>query len=702
MIYLVSDTINCLHKDVAKLSVSDSIDLISSWPVVQFDTETTGLDCHVNKLTAMQFGYKDFSIGEETQVVVDCNSILPKLYKDSIEKSYLIGHNLKFDLQFLYNHDIVPLNVYDTMICEQVLYLGYKPGSVSMKLSSVLNRHTGIELNKSYQEQIASKGLTTEGIIYAANDVRYLQDIRKAQVSIAQNRKCVNAFTVENRFVPAIAYLEWCGVYLNQDKWIAKMTKDQHELEECIAKLNEYVTTNEKLNKEFVSTVYEPSLWEEPTTTFSPQCTVLWSSSKQVIPVVKALGFDTKTLDKTTKKEKDSVEEKFLSTQKGVDDEFLKMYFDYKEKEKTVSSYGQGHLNLINPNTGRLHTEFHQIGTVTGRMSSGSGDKESVSGKGKMNKDLAALKGLPEDDVRYVNLQNLPARGEAGKITRACFTSTPGNVFISCDYSAEESRCSADVWNEKSLLDAFANNIDTHNLYAKMCFPEELKDVDVKDVKKVRPDLRQAAKSAEFACNYGSNGASIATTIGMPVEKAMAMVAGILKGMPGMAEYKKRTGKFLRENGYIVINPYTGHRVYWPKWASWKAQQDRFDRHFWEDYNMNHKGTGDSVCQMVKKHMSEGHDWFEKNVLNYPIQGGCAIVLKQATADLFEWIVKNGYFNKILLCVLAHDEIDCECPEDIADSFSTKLESIMEEAAAKYYKRLPIPAECSRGDHWIH
>lgn len=694
MIYLVSNDIDAGKiPEVEALSLEQSLSMIRQWPVVQFDTETTGLDCHVCKLTSMQFGYFNFSTEEHTEIVVDCNSIDPKAYKETIESSYLIGHNLAFDLKYLYNYDIVPLRVYDTMVVEQLLYLGYKPGAVSMKLGDVLLRHTGIELDKSFQKQIASKGLTPEGIVYAAHDVVYLQNIRQKQIETAKSRNCEKAVIVENRFVPAVAYLEWCGVHLDEKKWKEKMLSDEAELEDYRNRLNKYVASNTKLNTKFISSFTQPSLFDTDGSSYEPQCTVDWNSAKQVVPVLQELGFNTKTKDKKTKAEKDTALEKLIVTQKGIADDFLELYFGYKGAEKNVSSYGQGHLNLVNPNTGRLHTVFHQFGTVTGRMSSGSRAK---------NEDLARLKGLPKEEVGFVNLQNLPARGEAGKICRSCFTATEGNVFVSCDYSAEESRVSADVWNETSLLDAFENNIDTHNLYAKMCFPEELADVDVKDVKKVRPDLRQAAKSAEFACNYGSNGASIATTIGMSVEKAMAMVQGILKGMPGMANYKKKTGKFLKEHGYIIINPITGHRVYWPEWAEWKAQEDSFDRQFWEDYKLFHKGTDDSVCQMVRKHMSQGHDWFEKNVLNYPIQGGSAIVLKQAAADLFEWVVKNGYFNKILFCVFVHDELDCECPEEIKDVFSKQMSSIMEKAAAKYYKRLPIPAESSVGSHWIH
>lgn len=694
MIYLVSNTIDVSGIDgVEKISINDSLDLIQSWPVVQFDTETTGLDPHICSLYSLQFGYKDFSTGNSTQIVVDCKSIKPEKYKGTIEGSYLIGHNLKFDLEFLYNHSITPLTLWDTMICEQTLHLGYKPGKVPMNLGAVLLRHTGIELDKQFQSQIAQKGLTKEGIIYAANDVVYLQDIRKSQLEIAKSRECTKALIVENQFVPAIAYLEWCGVHLDVNKWKEKMSKDENTLSATRKALDDYVHSHTVLQDKFVASYALPSLFDDTGTSYTPKCTVDWNSSKQVIPVLQALGFNTKTKDKKTKEEKDSAVENLIVNQKGIADDFLDVYFSYKEAFKQVTSYGQGHINQINPITDRIHTSFHQIGTVTGRMSSGNRAK---------NKDLAHYKGLPEDEVSYCNLQNLPARGEAGKIARACFTSTPGNVFISCDYSAEESRVSADVWNEQSLLDAFKHNIDTHNLYAKMCFPDELKDVDVKDVKAVRPDLRQAAKSAEFAVNYGSNGASIAANIGMSVEKAMSMVQGILDGMPGMVEYKKKAGKFLKEHGYIVINPVTGHRIYWPEWSTWKAEEDSYDRTFWENYKMYHKGTDDEVCRRVRKHMSMGHDWFEKNVLNYPIQGGSAIVLKVAAANLYKWVLQKGYFGKVLFCVFVHDELDVECPKELEAEVSQTLPEIMEKAAAKFYHKLKIPAEVSVNTYWEH
>ena len=691
MIYVVSNTIKP-PDNVKLLSIEESIKMISSWPVVQFDTETTGLDPHINKLTSLQFGYKDYASDTTTAIVVDCNSIQPELYKEVIESSFLIGHNIKFDIEFLFNHNIIPMKVYDTMICEQTLYLGYPAGTVKFNLADVLLRNTGIEIDKSFQSQIALKGLTTEGIIYAAHDVMYLQDIRKSQMLIAKSRKCVNAFIVENNVVPAIAYLEWCGVHLDEEKWKAKMAKDKKELSACKEALDNYVYSNTKLNTKFVSTVTQLDIFNSDA---KPDITINWNSPKSVVSVFQALGFDTKIFDKNTSSIKDTVLEKEISTQKGIDDTFLKLYYDFKGAEKNVSTYGQGHLNLVNPKTNRLHTTFHQIGTVTGRMSCG--------GRGAYNKDLAYYKMINPMDVKYVNLQQLPARGEDGIICRSCYmASSDKTVFLSCDYSAEESRVQADVWNEKSLLDAFEHGIDTHNLYAKMCFPEELKDVDVKDVKKVHPELRQAAKSAEFAVAYGSNGASIATSIGMSREKAMKMVQGIIEGMPGMAAFKKTTVSFLKAHGYIIINQYTGHRIYWNKWAEWKEQQSRMDESFWADYYQNHVDTEDEVCQLVQRHNALSYEWFNKNVLNYPIQGGSAIVLKQALSDLFRWIVKNGYFGKILFCVVVHDEICAECPKELSEMFTTILQDTMKNASAKYYKKLPIPAECSVGDHWIH
>ena len=77
-------------------------------------------------------------------------------------------------------------------------------------------------------------------------------------------------------------------------------------------------------------------------------------------------------------------------------------------------------------------------------------------------------------------------------------------------------------------------------------------------------------------------------------------------------------------------------------------------------------------------------------------------IIKKAASDLYKWVIKNKLFNKVLFCVFVHDELDCECPESIAEDFAKMLSSIMEKAAATYYKKLPIPAEATIAKYWVH
>lgn len=81
---------------------------------------------------------------------------------------------------------------------------------------------------------------------------------------------------------------------------------------------------------------------------------------------------------------------------------------------------------------------------------------------------------------------------------------------------------------------------------------------------------------------------------------------------------------------------------------------------------------------------------------------GGAVVIKDAAIQLFNWIIDNNYFNKVLIVNITHDEINSECPKDMQDFYPNIVTDIMEKAAGKYYHKLPFPAEASVGDHWIH
>ena len=127
------------------------------------------------------------------------------------------------------------------------------------------------------------------------------------------------------------------------------------------------ISTLVDLKDKFITVNLQGDLFNGFDTT--PKANINWSSSKQVIQVAKALGFNTTVQDKKTKEDKDSVLEKHLKGQKGINDEFLNLYFDYQEHAKVVSSFGQSQLNMINPKTGRCHTIYRQLGAASGRMS---------------------------------------------------------------------------------------------------------------------------------------------------------------------------------------------------------------------------------------------------------------------------------------------------------------------------------------------
>jgi ribonuclease D len=135
-----------------------------------------------------------------------------------LETKRVIGHNLKFDLQFLYNYGIKPTKVYDTMIVEQVLYLGYPSNVKSYSLKAVAWERLHTDIDKTVRGEIIWRGLDTNVIVYAAGDVTYLEKIMQSQIAECHKKECIKAAQLECDAVPAMAYLEWCGIKLDQNK----------------------------------------------------------------------------------------------------------------------------------------------------------------------------------------------------------------------------------------------------------------------------------------------------------------------------------------------------------------------------------------------------------------------------------------------------------------------------------------------------
>lgn len=265
-----------------------------------------------------------------------------------------------------------------------------------------------------------------------------------------------------------------------------------------------------------------------------------------------------------------------------------------------------------------------------------------------------------------------------------------------------EARLGADIYNEKEMLKEFLyGSGDMHSLCAKMVFTEELKGIDVKDVAKIRPDLRKKVKNVEFAKQFGGSAFSISETLGCSIEHAEIFSKAYDQGFKGVTTFKNKGSKFVRSNGYVLICKYTGHKVYWYDWDIWVERQKSFNSAFWDEYRATKAENPEHpMVKEVSRHFKAASKW-DRMALNSPTQGSGIIVLKDAMTQFFYWIVENGLFNIVLICDLVHDESVIEYPENLPDT-SKVLQEKMESSAAKFCKSLPIPAVPEVGLHWIH
>lgn len=686
-IYLVTGQKQLFDNDTYTIiGVEESLRLLAPLTVVGLDTETEGFSPFLKKLLLLQLGNRDF------QVVIDCTTVDVRLYKDYLESDRLfIGWNLKFDVKFLFYHGIIPRNLYDGYLAEKMRWLGWPSGMHSLSLKSAGEIYLGVELDKTVRGQIIwKKELTDEIIEYAANDVRYLEDIMNAQTAILYERGQKMALEVENKAILPTAYFEFCGVKLSDELWTAKMKKDEEELRLAQEELDKFIVDlyNEGaqgINK-FIE-ITQPDLFGF--TKAGPKCKVNWNSSKQVIPLLEFFGFDLMTKDKVNGGMKKSVDATVIEGQKDKHP-IAKVYLRFKAAQKVTSTYGQNFRDLVNPKTGRIHTSFNQIGTDTHRYSSGGGDDKEV---------------IPGRKVPLVNLQNLPADAE----TRACFVAEKGNKWISADYSGEESVILANISKDKAMIDLFLHGCgDLHSLVAKMVYPDELRNIPVEQVKKLRPDLRKKAKAPEFTFAYGGDANTLIGRDHIPEDEAHAIEANYKKGFPGVAAYQSYQRKVVMQLGYINTCPEVGFRAYIYDFEDLDKVQKQFNQEFWAKYRkLKAENPSDPLVEEVR-HYFKRKSASERQSINYPIQSRGSAIFKIAAVNLFNWVVKNNLFGIVKFCIPAHDEFNIEAPEEIAEEVADKLHECMVKAGKFICRIVPLEAEVSRlkdgtlPNYWIH
>ena len=125
MIYLVTEQQELFESNIYQcIRVEDALKIIESWKIIQVDSETNGKDAHINDFLCVQLGNKKAGI----QLIINTATIDIRKFKSKLENTLCVLQNGKFDLQFLFNYGIILRNIYDTMVVEQFLHLGYPSG----------------------------------------------------------------------------------------------------------------------------------------------------------------------------------------------------------------------------------------------------------------------------------------------------------------------------------------------------------------------------------------------------------------------------------------------------------------------------------------------------------------------------------------------------------------------------------------------
>ena len=473
------------------------LDKLKSAELVAFDTETTSLDYMQADLVGMSFAVEP---GEAAYLPIahdymgapeqlDKAMVFEKmgeiLADSSIKK---VGQNLKYDKSVLARAGL-ELNgiAYDTMLESYVL------NSVGTRhdMDSLALKYLGHK-NISFEE-IAGKGksqLTFNQIEldkagpYAAEDADITLRLHlHLWPLLEEHATLLSVFNdIELPLLSVLSDIERTGVQIDSDMLA-------HQSVEIAARLTEI----------------EKSAFELAGEEFN------LSSTKQL----QAILFEKQGLPiiKKTPKGAPSTAEEVLQ-ELAHDYPLPKLIIEHRGLAKLKSTYTDKLPKLVNDQTGRVHTSYHQAVTATGRLSSSD-----------------------------PNLQNIPIRNESGRRIRQAFVTQADKVILAADYSQIELRIMAHLSQDTGLLNAFEQGKDVHSATASEVFSVELDDVTT--------DMRRKAKAVNFGLIYGMSAFGLARQLDIPRNEAQHYMDKYFERFPGVLDYMERTREAAADKGYV-------------------------------------------------------------------------------------------------------------------------------------------------------
>jgi len=467
-----------------------------------FDTETTSLDSLNTQLVAVAFAWEKGSgtllwlPPERERAMRLLDPFRPLFENEKIRKT---GQNLKFDIQVLSGYNIrVKGPLFDTMMAHYLLepdmrhnmnllavqYLNYEP----VHIEELIGERGPRQRNMRDVEKERVKEYSVED----ADVTWQLKEI--FEPALEKKGLCKLASDIEMPLINVLAEMEREGILIDQ----VALKSYAVTLRETIIRLEQeiYGLAGQEFNI---------------------------SSPRQLgdILFVRLRLDDNARLTKTKQYRTDEEVLQRLSARHPI----IAKVLEYRGLKKLLSTYVEALPELVDPNTGRIHTTYNQAVASTGRLSSTN-----------------------------PNLQNIPVRDAEGREIRKAFIPEEGKIFLSADYSQIELRLMAHLSNDAAMIADFLSEQDIHSATASKIF-----GVPVEEVTR---EMRARAKTANFGIIYGISAFGLSERLTIGRKEAKELIDGYFSSYPGVKSYMDESIKRARELGYVTTM--FGRRRYLP------------------------------------------------------------------------------------------------------------------------------------------
>ena len=398
-----------------------------------------------------------------------------------------IGQNIKYDKLVLLNHGMDVRGIaFDTMIASYLLnpsrmshgmddlafeYLDHKMTQITELLGTGKKR---ITMDKVDIEKVSMYSCEDSDVTLRLKDIFEKELLKKELDSLFRD--------IELPLVDVLIKMEKNGIKIDVDLLAQTSKEMEKELSRLIKDIYKIAGTEFNINspKQLSQILFE----------------------RLGLPIVKktktGASTDVEVLER-------------LSLLHPLPKELLR----YRELSKLKSTYIDALPELINKNTGRLHTSFNQTVTATGRLSSSN-----------------------------PNLQNIPVKTEEGRKIRKAFIGEKNNLIMSADYSQIELRILAHLSKDAELISAFEKDTDVHSHTASLIF-------GVKE-NEVTPEMRQNAKTVNFGIIYGMSAFGLSKGLNIDVGTAQEFIDSYFERYPRVKLYMDERIEDARNSGYIT------------------------------------------------------------------------------------------------------------------------------------------------------